>query len=165
MPRLAVQGVDPTQVNTAAELAVCLDGLRRRRGLSYEAMAAAASRLQSRQGGSRWEPLAKSTVGEIVTGARLPSKGKLLTFLAVCGIVPSDLAQWLAAWERAATADLSRPAVQYGSEMLSPGDSACTPRSRSKAHQVSYRLMFLAISMPRCVPYWPRKVSEAASYC
>ena len=103
-------GADPTQVNTVAELAVCLNGLRCRRGLSYEAMAAAAARLRSRPGGPRWEPLAKSTVGEIVTGTRLPSKGKLRTFLAVCDIIPSDLAQWLAAWERAATADLSRPA-------------------------------------------------------
>jgi len=48
--------------------------------------------------------------GEIVTGKRLPTKGKLLTFLTVCGVAPADLAQWLAAWERASTADLARPA-------------------------------------------------------
>jgi len=55
-------------------------------------------------------PLPKSTVGEIVTGKRLPSKVKLLTFLTVCEVGPADLAQWLAAWERARTADLARPA-------------------------------------------------------
>ena len=106
---LAVPGTDPAGVSTPDELAGCLDGLRRRRGLSYEAMAAAAENLRFRPGGQRREPLAKTTVGEIVTGSRLPSKGKLLTFLAVCEIAAGDLAQWLAAWERAATAGLSRP--------------------------------------------------------
>ena len=62
-----------------AELAACLDGLRRRRGLSYEAMERAAARLPFRSGRSRPEPLPKSTVGETVTGKRLPAKGKLLT--------------------------------------------------------------------------------------
>ena len=104
----AVPGVDPSRVNTPDGLAACLDGLRRRRGLSYEAMEKAAKVL-SRSGRSRREPLSKSTVGEIVTGKRLPTKGKLLTFLAVCGVAPADLAQWLAAWERARTADLARP--------------------------------------------------------
>ena len=106
----AVPGVDPSRVNTPDELAACLDGLRRRRGLSYEVMEKAAAKLPSRSGGSRPEPLPKSTVGEIVTGKRLPTKGKLLTFLAVCEVAPADLAQWLAAWERARTADLARPA-------------------------------------------------------
>jgi len=72
-------------------------------------MAAAAEKLRSRPGGQRREPLAKTTVGEIVTGSRLPSKGKLLAFLAVCEIAAGDLPQWLAAWERAVTAGLSRP--------------------------------------------------------
>jgi hypothetical protein len=104
----AVPGVDPSGVSTPGELAACLDALRRRRGLSYEAMEKAA-KLLSRSGGSRLAPLPKSTVGEIVTGKRLPTKGKLLTFLTVCG-ARADLAQWLAAWERASTADLARPA-------------------------------------------------------
>jgi hypothetical protein len=106
----AVPGVDPSRVTTPDELAACLDGLRRRRGLSYEAMERAAARLPSRSGRSRPEPLPKSTVGEIVTGKRLPTKGKLLTFLTVCEVAPADLAQWLAAWERARTAGLARPA-------------------------------------------------------
>ena len=106
----AVPGVDPSRVNTPDELAACLDGLRRRRGLSYEVMADLAARLPSRSGRSRPEPLPRSTVGEIVTGKRLPTKGKLLTFLAVCQVAPADLAQWLAAWERASTAGLARPA-------------------------------------------------------
>jgi tetratricopeptide (TPR) repeat protein len=104
-----VPGVDPSRVNTPAELAVCLEGLRRRRDLSYEAMEKAARNLPFRPGEPRWEPLGKSTVGEIVTGKRLPTKGKLLTFLAVCQVAPADRAQWLAAWERAGTVDLSVP--------------------------------------------------------
>ena len=106
----AVPGVDPSRVSTPNELAACLEGLRHRRGLSYEAMERAAARLPSRSGRSRPEPLPKSTVGEIVTGKRLPTKGKLLTFLTVCEVAPADLAQWLAAWERARTAGLARPA-------------------------------------------------------
>ena len=102
-------GVDPSRVNTPGELAACLNGLRRRRDLAYEMMESAAAELRSRPGGSRLEPLPKSTVGEIVTGKRLPTKGKLLTFLAVCEVAPADLAQWEAAWERASTADLARP--------------------------------------------------------
>ena len=107
---VAVPGVDPSRVNTPDELAACLDGLRRRRDLSYEAMEKAVAKLPPRSGGSRPEPLPKTTVGEIVTGKRLPTKGKLLTFLTVCEVTPGDLAQWLAAWERASTADLARPA-------------------------------------------------------
>ena len=106
----AVPGVDPSRVSTPGELAACLDGLRRRRGLSYEAMEKAAARLLSQPGRARLEPLPKSTVGEIVTGKRLPAKGKLLTFLVVCEVAQADLAQWLAAWERAGPADLGRPA-------------------------------------------------------
>ena len=106
----AVPGVDPSRVSTPDELAACLNGLRRRRGLSYEAMEKAAAKLPSRSGGSRLESLPKSTVGEIVTGKRLPTKGKLLTFLTVCEIAPADRAQWLTAWERARTADLAWPA-------------------------------------------------------
>jgi len=105
----AVPGVDPSQASSPDELATCLDGLRRRRGLSYEAMEKAAAKLPPRSGRSRLDPLPKSTVGEIVTGRRLPTKGKLLTFLAVCEVAPADLAQWLAAWERASTAHLARP--------------------------------------------------------
>src|SRR5947207_1413914 len=73
----AVPGVDPSRVNTPGELAACLNGLRHRRDLAYEKMESAAVELRSRPGGSRLEPLPKSAVGEIVTGKRLPTKGKL----------------------------------------------------------------------------------------
>ena len=106
-----VPGFDPSRVSTPGELAVCLDRLRRRRGLSYEAMETAAAKLEPLPDGSRPEPLPKTTVGEIVTGRRLPTRGKLLTFLTVCQVVaPDGQAPWLAAWERARTAYLARAA-------------------------------------------------------
>ena len=106
----AVPGVDPSRVNTPGELAACLDRLRWRRGLSYEAMETAAAKLPPRPDGSRLEPLAKTTVGEIVTGRRPPTRGKLLTFLAVCQVAPDGQDPWLEAWERARTAYLARAA-------------------------------------------------------
>ena len=104
----AVPGVDPSRVSTPGELATCLNRLRR--GLSYEAMDTAAAKLPPRPDGSRLEPLPKTTVGEIVTGTRLPTRGKLLTFLTVCKIAPADQDPWLEAWERARTAYLARAA-------------------------------------------------------
>jgi HEAT repeat protein len=97
-------------VNTPSDLALCLDGLRRRRNLSYEAMDKAAQNLRSRTDGKRWESLGKSTVGEIVKGKRLPTKRKLMIFLAVCQVASADVTQWLAAWERASTAHLLQSA-------------------------------------------------------
>jgi hypothetical protein len=149
----AVPGVDPSRVNTPDELAACLDGLPRRRGLSYEVMADLAAKLPSRSGRSRPEPLPKSTVGEIVTGKRLPTKGKLLTFLAVCEVAPADLAQWLAAWERASTAGLARPAGGYGSGTPGRACWACTTPSRSTGkYLVSCLSTFRAILTTGCVP-------------
>jgi hypothetical protein len=149
----AVPGVDPSRVNTPDELAACLDGLRRRRDLSYEAMESAAVELRSRPGGSRLEPLPKSTVGEIVTGKRLPTKGKLLTFLAVCEVAPADLAQWEAAWERARTADLARP---FGEVRVRDAARACwaftTPSRSKRKYLVSCLSTFRAISTTGCVP-------------
>ncbi|MFF5084429.1 HEAT repeat domain-containing protein [Actinoplanes sp. NPDC000266] len=98
-------GVDPSAVETPEQLAACLDGLRRRRGLSYQQMEKAAGALPPRADGRHWEPLGKSTVGEIVKGERLPSRAKLNTFLAVCGVPASGMPQWLAAWERASAAE------------------------------------------------------------
>jgi tetratricopeptide (TPR) repeat protein len=100
---------DPVLVNTAAELAACLDELRLRRGLSYEGMEQAARELCPRPGQARYEHLGKSTVGEIVTGRRLPTEGKLHTFLAICQIPLVDQVQWRAAWERARAAHLAKP--------------------------------------------------------
>ncbi|MDX8053849.1 helix-turn-helix transcriptional regulator, partial [Lentzea sp. BCCO 10_0798] len=93
-------------VNTPADFAACLEGLRRRLELSYEAMEQAARKLRPRPGHARFEHLGKSTVGEIVTGRRMPTEGKLRTFLAVCQVPIVDQVRWHAAWERARLAHL-----------------------------------------------------------
>ena len=97
---LPVPGVDSSSVATQADFAACLNGLRKRRDLSYEAMEAASRGMLSRRGGDRWQLLSKSTIGEIVNGARLPGRDRLLTFLAVCELTPANQVQWIAAWER-----------------------------------------------------------------
>ena len=74
---LPVPGMDPSRVATRAEFAACLDGLRRRRGLSYEAMERTAREMMSRPGGSRWQPLGKSTVGELFMQLGVPLLGQV----------------------------------------------------------------------------------------
>jgi hypothetical protein len=103
--------VDPHMIDTAAQLAESLNRLRNRRGLSYEVMQGKAEKLSMRRTGRPPAPLTRSTIGEIVTGKRLPTKDKLLTFLAVCQIPDADLSAWVGAWERAKTADVRRPAA------------------------------------------------------
>jgi len=88
----------PDRITTPRELAAALDRLRQRRGLSYEQMESRAARR--RQAGDRIATLGKSTVGEIVTGRRLPSPEKLRAFLAVCGVPAGELGAWTDAWER-----------------------------------------------------------------
>ncbi|MBM7075536.1 HEAT repeat domain-containing protein [Micromonospora humida] len=79
-------------------------------------MEKSAAALPPRADGKHWELLGKSTVGEIVTGKRLPSRAKLNTFLAVCRVPASDLPQWLAAWERASTAEPDGPGGSDGAD-------------------------------------------------
>ena len=102
-----VPGIDPSGVHTPQELSTCLDGLRHRRGLSYSKLTAKAAKLPRRDG--KLQTLPTSTVGDMLRGPKVPSKDKLLTFLTACEVSDHDLPQWLAAWERASTADLRRP--------------------------------------------------------
>ena len=100
--------VDPAQIHTPAELAAALKELRRRRDLSLAQVRDAADTLR---GDAAWaQPLPRSTVSDILNGKRAPSKEQLRTLLRICSVPAADLAQWLAAWERARTSDLTRPA-------------------------------------------------------
>ncbi|MFE9189187.1 hypothetical protein ACFYL6_06220 [Micromonospora sp. NPDC007208] len=86
-------------MQTPAELAAALETLRRRLSLSYKSVEKAATKP-----GTRGAHLSKSTVGEMVTGVRLPTRERLLTFLAACGVVgAAETAPWLDAWERASS--------------------------------------------------------------
>lgn len=72
-------------------------------------MEAAPRKVSPKPGGPAWEPLARSTIGEIVTGRRMPSRDKLLTFLAVCEVPCTEVPGWLAAWSRVGSVSIRRP--------------------------------------------------------
>jgi len=101
-------GIDPSAVETSAELASCLDALRNSRDLSLSRLKTAASRLPTRNG--RRQTLPSSTVSDMLNAKSMPSLETLLTFLEVCGVGPGDRQNWLGAWERAKNAHLRRPA-------------------------------------------------------
>jgi len=99
--------VDPANIDTPAQLAAALKALCRRRGLSLVMVQRAAEDL--RRSDSRAQTLPRSTVSDVLNAKTLPSKDKLLTLLTICSVARPDLPQWLAAWERASTADLAKP--------------------------------------------------------
>lgn len=103
-----VPGVDPSTVTTPRQLRQCLRGLKERRGLTYSALDARARELPAH--GERRLP--SSTLGDLLAdNDRMPSnKAAFVTFLAACEVSGGDRVQWLAAWERAATANLVSPA-------------------------------------------------------
>jgi tetratricopeptide (TPR) repeat protein len=98
---------EPAGIDSFAELAVGLRALLRRNGLSYAQLGVAVARLPRRP--SRAATLPKSTVSDILRTGRV-SKPVFLAFLAACNVSDADIMHWLAAWERARTADLSQPA-------------------------------------------------------
>jgi tetratricopeptide (TPR) repeat protein len=57
---------------------------------------------------SRATDLPKSTISDLLRTGRV-GKPALLAFLAACGVPDADMTHWVAAWERARTADLGRP--------------------------------------------------------
>jgi hypothetical protein len=100
--------VDPTGIDTPAQLAAGLDELRRRRSLWYSDLTSAAKTLPPRDG--RAQTLPRSTLSDMLPGKSFPSREKLLAFLAVCDVHGQDLRRWVSAWERAGVVDLNPPA-------------------------------------------------------
>jgi hypothetical protein len=119
MSSAGMPGVDPSAVHTPDELSTALDGLRRRRGLSYSGLARRAAELPSRDG--KRQALPKSTVGDMLRG-KVSSREKLLTFLDACRVSALDRPQWVAAWERARTADVKRPSASVRVREAQPRD-------------------------------------------
>lgn len=97
--------MDKADVTTRAELAACLRTLLQQRGLTYRTLARAAERLPRH--GDRTPTLPSSTVSDMLSGKRAPSRDRLLTFLAACDVPPHEIPHWLTAWNRART---DRPA-------------------------------------------------------
>lgn len=108
---------EPAGITSFDELATGLRALLRRSGLSYTQLGRAVAQLPRRS--SRAASLPKSTVSDVLRTGRV-SKPVLLAFLAACGVSDADTTHWLAAWERARTADLSRPA---GAQRVSAADA------------------------------------------
>ncbi|NEA21747.1 hypothetical protein [Actinomadura bangladeshensis] len=53
--------------------------------------------------------LAKSTVADMLSGKRLPTRAALLTFVEACGVPADQLAPWKRTWGRIALAEDGRP--------------------------------------------------------
>ncbi|MFF7534974.1 helix-turn-helix domain-containing protein [Streptomyces bobili] len=104
----SMPGMDPSTVVTPRQLRSCLRALRERRGLSYAELDDRAGKLAPFQ--DRTRRLPASTLSDLLADKDItPSKDVVLTFLAACSVSRDDLPQWLAAWERASTADLAMP--------------------------------------------------------
>jgi DNA-binding SARP family transcriptional activator len=98
---------EPAGISSFDELTTGLRALLRRSGLSYTQLGLAVAQLPRRS--SRATTVPKSTVSDALRTGRV-SKPVLLAFLAACDVSDADIMHWLAAWERARTADLDRPA-------------------------------------------------------
>ncbi|GAA3916206.1 hypothetical protein GCM10023084_79290 [Streptomyces lacrimifluminis] len=104
----SMPGMDPSTVVTPRQLRSCLRALRERRGLSYAELDDRAGKMAPLQGRKRRLPA--STLSDLLADKDIaPSKDVVLTFLAACSVSRDDLPQWLAAWERASTAELAMP--------------------------------------------------------
>ena len=97
---------EPTGISSLDGLATGLKALRRRSGLSYAQLSQAVARLP--RDPSRAAALPKSTVSDILRTGRV-NKPALLAFLTACHVSDADIMHWVAAWERARTADFDRP--------------------------------------------------------
>jgi len=97
---------EPTGISSLDGLATGLKALRRRSGLSYAQLSQAVARLP--RDPSRAAALPESTVSDILRTGRV-NKPALLAFLTACHVSDADIMHWVAAWERARTADFDRP--------------------------------------------------------
>ncbi|MEV8474030.1 hypothetical protein [Streptomyces sp. NPDC051173] len=77
--------------------------------LTFVAMERRANDLPRRPGGRRYKHVSKTSFHCYATGRQLPSQESLLTYLVVCEVSQADIPLWLAALQRARTADLSMP--------------------------------------------------------
>ncbi len=96
----------PDRVQTLPDLATAFNALRG--ALSYTDLEKAARALPVRNG--RRPALPRSTVGDLMQGRSVSSRDTVITFLAACGLDADAQGPWLAAWERASTTHLRRPA-------------------------------------------------------
>ena len=91
-------------LQSLADFAHACDRLRA--GRSYGALAKAA----------RPRPLPAATLSDMINAKTTPTRETVITFLTACGLGAAAQRQWLAAWERIATAHRPQPhgAVRVG---------------------------------------------------
>ncbi|OLR90708.1 hypothetical protein [Actinokineospora bangkokensis] len=100
-PAIDTSTVPLDRVRTAADLARCLDQVRRLAGAPSNRAIAAAS-------GGRF---GRTKVGQVLAG-ELPQRGFLVAYLAVCGVPEDELGEWLDAWARLIAVDSRADAVE-----------------------------------------------------
>lgn len=88
--------IDPEEIKDQAGLIRQLDQLRRRAGLSYDALARAAN-------------VSSATLHDMIKGKSFPRQGTLLAVVKACGEA-SNRGQWVEAWIRADKARLRQSA-------------------------------------------------------
>ncbi len=146
---------DPAGFSTPGDLAIGLKALLRRSGLSYAQLGQVVARLPSDR--SRVPVLPKSTVSDMLKTGRM-SRPALLAFLVACKVPEADAVHWIAAWERARTAErkapihgtLTRALAEFGvgsrkllSEVVSLCWLAARPWVNHEAHMKPLETSFL----------------------
>ena len=106
----AVPGVDPSRVNTPDELAACLDGLRRRAACRTRRWRKRPRSCGPDRAGHGWSRCPRARWERSLPASGCPPRASCSLSLPCARSPRPTYAQWLAAWERARTADLARPA-------------------------------------------------------
>lgn len=97
-----LSGVDPRNIETAAELATALGALVHAHGRSLRELTREARKLPGHAA------LPPSTVSDVLRERSMPAPQTLGTLLTVCGVPAAELPLWLAARERAAASGSRR---------------------------------------------------------
>ncbi|HXL89665.1 MAG TPA: FxSxx-COOH system tetratricopeptide repeat protein [Streptosporangiaceae bacterium] len=91
----SVDHVDPTPAKTSADLARYMQMLRVRAD-------SPAYRVLEKRALGKGRSLPRTTLGEVLSGRRFPSKAFLLTFVELCGVDPTIDRRWEITWNRLA---------------------------------------------------------------
>lgn len=118
--------LDPSHVQTKEDLARLLRVLRARADSpSY--------RQLEKQALERGDVLARTTLGEVLNGRRLPSKAFLRAFLGLCGIDPDTDRRWERVWNRLAV----QSRVPDQTVPAEPSDSPAQPLQTDRADRIA----------------------------
>lgn len=149
-PQIDDKAVDLSRVQTAADLADCLETIRVLADLSYRQMVQIA---RDKFG----KPLSKTKIGQVL-GGQFPNREFLITFLQVCGVPEVRHNRWVATWNRLAMRYSARRARQAGTQAGEPeqlrGDAQAEAneilrRAHDEAQRIVKRAHDKATEMPQ----------------